>query len=126
ILSENEAVSIMVNEEDHVRIQCLFPGLQILEALKTATEIDDQIEQHVVYAYDEKIGYLTSCPTNVGTGMRASVMMHLPGLILTHQLNRIVPAINQLGFVVRGIYGEGSEALGNIFQISNQITLGKS
>lgn len=126
ILSENEAVSIMINEEDHVRIQCLFPGLQLLEALRTANEIDDKIEKYVDYAYDEKIGYLTSCPTNVGTGMRASVMMHLPGLILTHQLNRIIPAINQLGFVVRGIYGEGSEALGNIFQISNQITLGKS
>lgn len=126
ILSENEEVSIMVNEEDHVRIQCLFPGLQIAEALNVANEIDDHIEQYVDYAFDEKIGYLTSCPTNVGTGMRASVMMHLPGLILTHQLNRIIPAINQLGLVVRGIYGEGSEALGNIFQISNQITLGKS
>lgn len=126
ILSENEEVSIMVNEEDHIRIQCLFPGLQLSEALNIANEIDDQIEQHVDYAYDEEIGYLTSCPTNVGTGMRASVMMHLPGLVLTHQLNRIIPAINQLGLVVRGIYGEGSEALGNIFQISNQITLGKS
>lgn len=126
ILSENEEVSIMVNEEDHIRIQCLFPGLQISEALKVANEIDDHIEKQVDYAYDEQIGYLTSCPTNVGTGMRASVMMHLPGLVLTHQLNRIIPAINQLGLVVRGIYGEGSEALGNIFQISNQITLGKS
>lgn len=125
-LSENEEVSVMINEEDHIRIQCLFPGLQLSEALKMASEIDDQIEQHVDYAYDEEIGYLTSCPTNVGTGMRASVMMHLPGLVLTHQLNRIIPAINQLGLVVRGIYGEGSEALGNIFQISNQITLGKS
>lgn len=126
ILSDNEEVSIMVNEEDHIRIQCLFPGLQIKEALKVANEIDDHIEQQVDYAFDETIGYLTSCPTNVGTGMRASVMMHLPGLVLTHQLNRIIPAINQLGLVVRGIYGEGSEALGNIFQISNQITLGKS
>ncbi len=126
ILSENEEVSIMINEEDHIRIQCLYPGLQIAEALKVASEIDDHIEQHVDYAFDENIGYLTSCPTNVGTGLRASVMMHLPGLVLTHQMGRIVPAINQLGLVVRGIYGEGSEALGNIFQISNQITLGKS
>lgn len=126
LLSESEGISIMINEEDHIRIQCLFPSFQIIEALETANEFDDAIEQHVDYAYNEKIGYLTSCPTNVGTGMRASVMMHLPGLILTHQLNRIVPAINQLGLVVRGIYGEGSEALGNIFQISNQITLGKS
>ncbi|MCJ8009758.1 protein arginine kinase [Lederbergia wuyishanensis] len=126
ILSENEDISIMVNEEDHIRIQCLFPGLQINEALKRANEIDDLLEGKVDYAFDEDFGYLTSCPTNVGTGLRASVMVHLPALILTRQMNRIIPAINQLGLVVRGIYGEGSEALGNIFQISNQITLGKS
>lgn len=126
LLSENEEVSIMINEEDHIRIQCLYPGLQLHEALNTAFEIDDWIEEEIDYAFDEKVGYLTSCPTNVGTGLRASVMMHLPGLVLTQQLNRIIPAINQLGLVVRGIYGEGSEALGNIFQISNQITLGKS
>ncbi|MED3561267.1 protein arginine kinase [Bacillus xiapuensis] len=126
LLTENEEVSIMVNEEDHIRIQCLFPGLQLKEALEAANEIDDWLESHIQYAFDEKQGYLTSCPTNVGTGLRASVMMHLPGLILTQQINRIIPAINQLGLVVRGIYGEGSEALGNIFQISNQITLGKS
>ncbi|WP_066366262.1 protein arginine kinase [Neobacillus fumarioli] len=126
LLTENEEVSIMINEEDHLRIQCLFPGLQLAEALNTANEVDDWLENHIEYAFDEKYGYLTSCPTNVGTGIRASVMMHLPGLILTQQMNRIIPAINQLGLVVRGIYGEGSEALGNIFQISNQITLGKS
>jgi protein arginine kinase len=126
MLSENEDVSIMINEEDHIRIQCLFPGLQLVEALQLASQMDDYLEQYVQYAFDEKHGYLTSCPTNVGTGLRASVMMHLPGLILTQQMNRIIPAINQLGLVVRGIYGEGSEALGNIFQISNQITLGKS
>lgn len=126
ILTENEEVSIMINEEDHIRIQCLFPGLQLSEALDGANEIDDWVEDNIQYAFDEKYGYLTSCPTNVGTGLRASVMMHLPGLILTQQFNRVIPAINQLGLVVRGIYGEGSEALGNIFQISNQITLGKS
>ncbi|MFP5115666.1 protein arginine kinase [Bacillaceae bacterium C204] len=126
LLTENEEVSIMINEEDHIRIQCLFPGLQLSEALDAANEIDDWLESNIQYAFDEKHGYLTSCPTNVGTGLRASVMMHLPGLILTQQINRIIPAINQLGLVVRGIYGEGSEALGNIFQISNQITLGKS
>lgn len=126
LLSENEEVSIMINEEDHLRIQCLFPGFQLTEALNAANDIDDWLEEHVNYAYDEKFGYLTSCPTNAGTGLRASVMMHLPGLVITQQMNRIVPAINQLGLVVRGIYGEGSEALGNIFQISNQITLGKS
>jgi protein arginine kinase len=126
LLTENEEVSIMINEEDHIRIQCLFPGLQLSEALDAANEIDDWLESNIQYAFDEKHGYLTSCPTNVGTGLRASVMMHLPGLILTQQINRIIPAIHQLGLVVRGIYGEGSEALGNIFQISNQITLGKS
>ncbi|MED3548912.1 protein arginine kinase [Cytobacillus praedii] len=126
LLSENEELSIMINEEDHIRIQCLFPGFQLLEALEVANEIDDWLEEKVDYAFDENIGYLTSCPTNVGTGLRASVMMHLPGLVLTQQINRIIPAINQLGLVVRGIYGEGSEALGNIFQVSNQLTLGKS
>lgn len=126
VLSEKEDISIMVNEEDHIRIQCLFPGLQLKEALKKADEIDDWLESKLDFAFHEKSGYLTSCPTNVGTGLRASVMMHLPALIITQQMNRIIPAINQLGLVVRGIYGEGSEALGNIFQISNQITLGKS
>jgi protein arginine kinase len=126
LISENEQVSIMVNEEDHLRIQLYFPGLQLRHALERAFEIDDWLEEKVNYAFDEKRGYLTTCPTNVGTGMRASVMMHLPALALTGQINRMMPAINQLGLVVRGIYGEGSEALGNIFQISNQITLGKS
>ncbi|WP_409303697.1 protein arginine kinase [Peribacillus sp. SCS-155] len=126
LLTENEEVSIMVNEEDHLRIQCLFSGLQLNEALKVANDIDDFIEGQIDYAYEEDRGYLTSCPTNVGTGLRASVMIHLPALVITQQMNRIIPAINQLGLVVRGIYGEGSEALGNIFQISNQITLGKS
>jgi protein arginine kinase len=126
LLSENEEVSIMINEEDHIRIQCLFPGFQLTEALNVANGLDDWLEESIDYAFDEKRGYLTSCPTNVGTGLRASVMMHLPALVLSQQMNRIVPAINQLGLVVRGIYGEGSEALGNIFQISNQMTLGKS
>jgi protein arginine kinase len=126
LLDKDEAVSIMINEEDHIRIQCLLPGFQLGKGLEKANEIDDWIEQRLTYAFDEKRGYLTSCPTNVGTGLRASVMMHLPALAMTQQLNRILPAINQLGLVVRGIYGEGSEALGNLFQISNQLTLGKS
>ncbi|WP_163102725.1 protein arginine kinase [Peribacillus alkalitolerans] len=125
-LSEDEKISLMVNEEDHIRIQCLLSGLQLNEALTLANQVDDWIEQRLDYAFDEKRGYLTSCPTNVGTGLRASVMMHLPGLVLTQQVNRLIPAINQLGLVVRGIYGEGSEAEGNLFQISNQMTLGKS
>lgn len=126
MISKNEQVSVMVNEEDHIRIQLYFPGFQLRKALEKAFEFDDWIEEKVSYAFDETRGYLTSCPTNVGTGMRASVMMHLPALVMTKQINRMIPAINQLGLVVRGIYGEGSEALGNIFQISNQITLGKS
>ncbi|MBO0995801.1 protein arginine kinase [Bacillus sp. SD088] len=126
ILSEKEDLSIMINEEDHIRIQCLYSGLQIKEALDKANVVDDLLEEQFDYAFDEGLGYLTSCPTNVGTGLRASVMVHLPALVLTRQMSRIVPAINQLGLVVRGIYGEGTEALGNIFQISNQITLGKS
>ena len=126
LLSENEEISIMINEEDHMRIQCLMSGLQLKEALQLANVVDDWMEEEIEYAYDEERGYLTSCPTNVGTGLRASVMMHLPGLVLTQQINQIIPAINQLGLVVRGMYGEGSQALGNIFQISNQITLGKS
>ncbi|WP_062349750.1 protein arginine kinase [Bacillus kwashiorkori] len=126
ILSQNEEVSIMVNEEDHLRIQCILPGKQLKETLELAFNIDDQFEKYLNYAFDGNFGYLTSCPTNVGTGLRASVMAHLPGLVITQQMNQLIAAINQLGFVVRGIYGEGSEALGNIFQISNQMTLGKS
>ncbi|MBY7141657.1 protein arginine kinase [Virgibacillus sp. NKC19-3] len=126
IISKNEQVSVMINEEDHIRIQLYFPGLQLSKALEGAFELDDWLEEKINYAFDETRGYLTSCPTNVGTGMRASVMMHLPALAMTKQINRMIPAINQLGLVVRGIYGEGSDAQGNIFQISNQITLGKT
>jgi len=126
ILSDNESISIMVNEEDHLRIQCLCPGFQIKEAWDLASQIDDIFEVQLDYAFDEKRGYLTSCPTNVGTGIRASVMIHLPALVLTQQINRILSAITQVGLAVRGLYGEGSEALGNLFQISNQITLGQS
>lgn len=126
LVSENEQLSIMINEEDHIRIQLYFPGFQLQKTLEDAFQLDDWLEEHIDYAFDEDWGYLTSCPTNVGTGMRASVMIHLPALVITKKINKMIPAINQLGFVVRGIYGEGSEALGNIFQISNQITLGKS
>lgn len=126
ILSHNESVSIMINEEDHLRIQCLCPGFQIREAWDLANQIDDVFESQLEYAFDEHRGYLTSCPTNVGTGIRASVMMHLPALVITQQMNRILSAINQVGLAVRGLYGEGSEATGNVFQISNQITLGQS
>lgn len=126
LINEDESVSIMINEEDHLRIQCLYPGFQVLEAWEKATAIDDAFEAHVDYAFDDKRGFLTSCPTNVGTGLRASVMVHLPALAMTQQLGRILSAVNQVGLTVRGIYGEGSEAVGNLFQISNQITLGQS
>jgi len=126
LLSEDEAISVMVNEEDHIRIQCIFPGLQLHEAWHQANDIDDLLEKELPYAFDEQFGYLTSCPTNSGTGLRASVMMHLPALTMTKQMNRLVTTITRLGMVVRGIYGEGSEALGNVYQISNQTTLGKS
>lgn len=101
-------------------------GLQLSKALQSANQIDNWIEKEVEYAFDESLGYITSCPTNVGTGLRASVMIHLPGLVLTKRISCIIQVIQKLGLVVRGIYGEGSEALGNIFQVSNQMTLGKS
>ncbi len=126
IVSDNEAISVMINEEDHLRIQVLYPGFQLKQAWELADQIDDVLETSVSYAYDEKLGYLTSCPTNVGTGIRASVMMHLPALVITQQINRILQAITQVGLAVRGLYGEGSEATGNLFQISNQITLGQT
>lgn len=126
LLSENESISLMINEEDHLRIQCMYPGFQIQEAWQLASKLDDAFEEVVDYAFDEQRGYLTTCPTNVGTGLRASVMMHLPALVLTQQINRILTAVTQVGLAVRGLYGEGSEALGNLFQISNQITLGQS
>lgn len=126
MLLADETVSVMVNEEDHVRIQCIYPGLQLREAYNKADEVDDLLEKELPYAFDEQFGFLTSCPSNTGTGMRASVMMHLPALTITKQIERIIPAISRLGMVVRGIYGEGSKALGNVYQVSNQVTLGKT
>ena len=126
IINQDETVSIMVTEEDHLRIQMMLPGLQLDEALKKIDKIDDLLEERLDFAFDEKIGYLTACPTNVGTGMRASVMMHLPVLTMMDQIGQIFSTITQVGLVVRGIYGEGSQAKGNLYQISNQITLGKS
>ena len=126
ILSEDETISLMINEEDHIRIQCIYPGFQLENAYEHADSLDNELEERLPYAFDEEFGYLTSCPSNTGTGMRASVMMHLPALTITKQVDRIIPAITRLGMVVRGSYGEGSEALGNIYQISNQTTLGKA
>lgn len=126
MINSDESVSIMINEEDHIRIQCLFPGFQLKETWDLANKIDDIIEEEAKYAFDENVGYLTSCPTNVGTGIRASVMIHLPALTMIDYMNRILQAVNQIGFTVRGLYGEGSESEGNMFQISNQVTLGRT
>lgn len=126
ILRDDEAIAIMVNEEDHLRIQVLLPGLQLEEAFNLADRVDSTIEVAVPYAFDKQFGYLTSCPTNVGTGLRASVMVHLPGLAMTQQINKVLRAFSQVGFAVRGSYGEGTDARGNLYQVSNQITLGRS
>lgn len=126
LISKSEQASIMINEEDHLRIQLYYPGFELSEALNKAQELDDWFEEKIRFAFDENRGYLTSCPTNAGTGLRASVMMHLPALAMTNQINNLIPEINKLGLVVRGIYGEGSEAQGQLYQISNQMTLGKS
>jgi protein arginine kinase len=126
LIREDETVSILLNEEDHIRIQALLPGLQLKEAWNIASQVDDAIESRLEYAFSEKMGYLTSCPTNVGTGLRASVMIHLPGLTMTANINKVLHAVTQVGLTIRGLYGEGTEFVGNIFQISNQITLGRS
>lgn len=126
LLRKDERVTIMLNEEDHIRIQVLLPGLNLEEGWAINNEIDDILDNRMKYAFDEKYGYLTCCPTNVGTGLRASVMVHLPGLVMTGYINQVLQAVSQLGLTVRGLYGEGSSALGNLFQISNQTTLGES
>lgn len=126
LVNKEETISIMINEEDHIRIQCLMPGLQLNECLDIGDKIDDLLEESINYSYDEKLGYLTSCPTNLGTGIRASVMVHLPALRLTGYINGVFHAAGKIGLAVRGIYGEGSQYIGDIYQISNQVTLGAS
>ncbi len=123
-ISRDQSVSVMINEEDHIRLQVLRRGFDLKKSWNTATEIDDELEKHLDFAFHPQLGYLTSCPTNVGTGMRASAMMHLPGLVLAGHMEKVVRALNQVGIVVRGFFGEGSEASGSMFQISNQHTLG--
>jgi protein arginine kinase len=126
LLRKDERATIMINEEDHIRIQTLFSGLNLKKAWELCSKIDDELDRSLEYAYDEKLGYLTSCPTNVGTGLRASVMVHLPCITMTGNINSVVEGLRELGITVRGIYGEGSRALGNLYQISNQTTLGES
>ncbi|HUT36688.1 MAG TPA: protein arginine kinase [Planctomycetota bacterium] len=122
----NEAVSIMVNEEDHLRIQVLHCGFELAETWRLTNEVDTALGDRVPYAYSERLGYLTACPTNVGTGMRASVMLHLPALELTKQIEKVFHAVAKINLIVRGLYGEGTQASGNLYQISNQISLGKT
>lgn len=124
-VSPDECLSIMVNEEDHIRIQSLKSGFNLQKAWKEADQIDDALESRLEYAFSSRLGYLTSCPSNIGTGMRASVMLHLPGLVLMEEMNPVINGISKIGLAVRGMWGEGSEAEGNMFQVSNQITLGR-
>ncbi len=126
VISKDQAISVMINEEDHLRIQVLRSGFQLKKAWNTINELDSALEEQLPFAYSARLGYLTACPTNLGTGMRASAMMHLPALVISNQMEKIVRAVNQLGMVVRGLFGEGSDASGSIFQISNQTTLGES
>jgi len=125
-ISKNEVLCVMINEEDHLRMQALLPGLQIKQAWHVIDEFDSSLESRLQYAFSPEFGYLTACPTNLGTGIRVSAMLHLPGLVLSEQINQIIQAVNKLGFAVRGLYGEGTEALGNVFQVSNQMTLGEA
>jgi protein arginine kinase len=125
-IGEGELVSVMVNEEDHLRIQALAAGLDVEGAFAQAMKYEAEIGQYLEYDYDPDFGYLTACPTNAGTGMRASVLIHLPGLVLTRDIDKVISRITRSGLIVRGFYGEGSDVLGNLFQISNQNTLGIS
>lgn len=125
-LAPAETVSVMVNEEDHLRLQVMRSGFALTEAWQDIDRVDDMLEQRVGYAFSDEFGYLTACPTNVGTGMRSSVMLHLPALVLTKQIEKVFRALQKINLAVRGLYGEGSRASGDFYQISNQVTLGKS
>lgn len=121
---KEEMLSLMINEEDHLRLQTIFSGLQLTEAWRLIDRVDDELEERLDYAFLPRYGYLTACPTNTGTGMRASCMLHLPALVAVQKINDILKGISQLGLVARGLYGEGTEAQGEFFQVSNQLTLG--
>jgi protein arginine kinase len=125
-IGASQAISIMMNEEDHLRMQAITSGLDLEKTYRVIDEVDTALEAHLDFAFDAELGYLTACPTNVGTGMRASAMVHLPGLVLSEQINQVINSINKIGLAVRGLYGEGTEAMGNLFQVSNQTTLGEN
>jgi len=126
VLNRDETFCVMINEEDHLRMQALRPGLQLRQAWGAIDHLDSELEEKLNYAFNNDLGYMTACPTNLGTGIRVSAMLHLPGLVLAEQINPIIQSVNKLGLAVRGLYGEGTEALGNIFQVSNQMTLGEN
>jgi len=121
-----ENVSLMVNEEDHIRIQSLRSGFDLDRCWEEISYVDDKLEERISFAFNEQLGYLTACPTNVGTGIRVSVMLHLPALVITKEIQKVFQALHKIGLAVRGLYGEGSQAMGDFYQISNQATLGKS
>ena len=125
-IGQGERTSIMVLEEDHLRIQAMLSGFRLEEAWGLADGIDDSLEKDLDYAFSPEFGYLTACPTNVGTGLRVSVMLHLPALVMTKAIEKVFHAMNKIGLAVRGLYGENTEASGHFYQISNQVTLGKS
>lgn len=122
----NEQFSVMINEEDHLRLQVMHSGLDLTKAWQQINHLDDLIEGAITYAFHPKYGYLTACPTNVGTGLRVSVMMHLPALVITRQIDKVFRSLQKISVTVRGLYGEGSQFTGDFYQVSNQITLGKS
>lgn len=124
LLNDAEDISIMINEEDHLRIQVMKPGFNLDEALSDAIRVDEKISSKINYAYNDKYGFLTACPTNLGTGLRASVMLHLPALRLTGKIEKVLEVVNKVNLNVRGVYGEGTEAIGDLYQVSNKISLG--
>ncbi len=121
-----ETFSLMVNEEDHLRLQVMHSGFDLEPAWRQINRLDDLLEERLPFAFHEQLGYLTACPTNVGTGLRVSVMFHLPGLVLSHEIDKVFRGLQKMHLAVRGLYGEGSQALGDFYQISNQLTLGKT
>lgn len=125
VINREQTISIMINEEDHLRMQSIRSGLDLSQAFAALDRVDNQLSEQMPFAFDAKLGYLTACPTNLGTGMRASAMLHLPGMVLSDSVNQVISAVQKIGLAVRGLYGEGTEALANLFQISNQHTLGQ-
>ncbi len=125
-VNPDASIAIMVNEEDHLRMQCIRSGLRVQEAYDLVNRLDDQLSERLPFAFDPFYGYLTSCPTNVGTGLRVSAMLHLPALVMTRHIERVFRAVYEMRMAVRGFYGEGTEAFGELYQISNQITVGRT